>query len=260
MRNPHILKRLKYNMGGYSYKKHKHNKQNRVLKFKLIIFTIITALILYTSFNFIQQRMSFVALSLCEAELKNKLYLSCNEKISEILQTKNLTSSDLIEKEYTDKNLKSLTVSLNKLNLLKGDISTELTKIFENQKSFTCYVPIGALVSDKMFSAYGFKLPVKMMTSAYGGISFDDDFTSVGINQTKYRLMLTVNITSVIHTASENISSSSQIHIPVTEAIISGDVPVYGIDGYSASKNLKDSEYLKDSKNLKDSKKPQNSK
>lgn len=237
MHNPHIFKRLKYNMGGYSYKKHKHNKQNRALKFKLIIFTVMVTLMLYTSFNFIQQRMSFVALSICEAELKNNLYLSCSEKVSEIIQNQNLTSSDLIEKDYTDKNLKSLTVSLNKLNLLKGDISSELTKIFENQKSYTCYVPLGALVSDKMFSAYGVKLPVKMMTSAYGDISFDDNFASVGINQTKYRLMITINITSVIHTTCKNLSSSSQIHIPITEVIISGDVPVYGIDGYSASTN-----------------------
>ncbi|MEG1441994.1 MAG: sporulation protein YunB, partial [Oscillospiraceae bacterium] len=56
-------------------------------------------------------------------------------------------------------------------------------------------------------------------------IYFHDDFESVGINQTRHRIMVVVKVPISIAAPLKKISSEVVSEVPIAETVIVGDVP-----------------------------------
>ena len=84
-----------------------------------------------------------------------------------------------------------------------------------------------SLISDGIFAGYGFKIPLRLITSGTAYVDFSDEFISAGINQTKYRLSIKVTVDMELQMVFSESKAIFTTDIPLAEKIIAGETPDY---------------------------------
>ena len=107
-------------------------------------------------------------------------------------------------------------------------------------------IPIGSVTGSRIFAGRGPNINVRIVPVGSVTTEFSSEFENAGINQTRYRVVMkaTANVRIVIPTGSKGVMVDSLI--PITEAIIVGEVPegyvnvAQGGDGMNYSQMLAD--------------------
>lgn len=91
-------------------------------------------------------------------------------------------------------------------------------------------IPLGAALGVKSMSGFGPKMSMQILPVGSVHASFDTEFESAGINQTRHRIFLTLRATVslIIPTGSQLVEVESKI--PIAESIIVGAVPDSFVD------------------------------
>ena len=91
-------------------------------------------------------------------------------------------------------------------------------------------VPLGAALGIKSLSGFGPRMAMQILPVGAVHASFDTDFESAGINQTRHRVFLTLRATVslIIPTGSQLVEVESTM--PIAESIIVGGVPDSFVD------------------------------
>ena len=91
-------------------------------------------------------------------------------------------------------------------------------------------VPLGAALGVKSFSGFGPRMSMQIVPVGAVHASFDTDFESAGINQTRHRIFLTLRATVslIIPTGSQLVEVETTM--PIAESIIVGGVPDSFVD------------------------------
>ena len=149
--------------------------------------------------------------------------------IDEIVQTV-INDTDYIN-ETTEKDITYVDINTYALNKLRTDMSSAIAKKISENYYTTVYISLGSLFNNPSLQGYGPRIPVKIYFGSVSRVDIKDEFISAGINQTKYRVSLDVNVSvsviSFIYAESRDIV----INVPVTERILVGKVPNYYIQG-----------------------------
>lgn len=118
----------------------------------------------------------------------------------------------------------AVTTNVAALNALAGDILLAVTNATA-EHNIEISIPIGSLTGSSLLLSRGprIRIQVQVLGSTFTG--FQTDITSIGINQTRHRIVLELceNITLLMpwHT----VETSVVTEIPVAETIIVGKVP-----------------------------------
>ncbi len=217
MANPHIIRRIKYRFNLYKGFPFKF--------FKNTVLIILIILSLFLSFYHIDKRLFSFAERIAYSDLQNHISKQANLYISEILKENRIDLNSVISSDTQNKDISSLSSNFLNINLLKTDVADRLTHYMSELTYIDCKIPSMALVSDGIFAGYGFKIPVRLIASGSAYADFNDEFISAGINQTKYRLSITVTVNLELQTVFSESKSTFTTDIPLTEKIIVGDVP-----------------------------------
>lgn len=120
------------------------------------------------------------------------------------------------------------TVKLNEMrNKFAKKLREELSVTYHSHINIT----LGSMTNIAALQGIGMKIPVKIYFGAISKVDIKDEFISAGINQTKYRACLSVNVsTSVVSTVMAD-SREVNVDLPVCERILVGKVPNYYISG-----------------------------
>lgn len=91
-------------------------------------------------------------------------------------------------------------------------------------------IPLGAATGVGFLSGFGSKISVKILPVGAVHTSFQSEFSSAGINQTRHRIFLTLRTTVclIVPMGTQMVDVSSSI--PVAESIIVGQVPDSFVD------------------------------
>lgn len=91
-------------------------------------------------------------------------------------------------------------------------------------------IPLGAALGVKSLSGFGPKMSMQILPVGAVHASFDTEFESAGINQTRHRIFLTLRATVslIIPTGSQVVEVESKM--PIAESIIVGLVPDSFVD------------------------------
>ena len=91
-------------------------------------------------------------------------------------------------------------------------------------------IPLGAALGIKSLSGFGPKMSMQILPVGAVHASFDTEFESAGINQTRHRIFLTLRATVslIIPTGSQVVEVQSTM--PIAESIIVGEVPDSFVD------------------------------
>ena len=220
------VRRLKYRFGCYS------PQRRRPHIFRVILLLLILIIPLVTLLRRAESRLGSVAMRLASAQFENDISEQCNRIAADVLSREKIDAGSVISASVGDSGaINSLSADFSELNLLKTELTTQVTDYLSDAPPLKFSVPLGAMLSDNLMAAWGVKLPTRILTSGTAKVDFFDDFDSAGINQTRCRLMLRITVNARLHTVYEYTEKEVITDIPIAEKIIVGDVPQFSVGG-----------------------------
>lgn len=117
-----------------------------------------------------------------------------------------------------------------RMNELAAETALEAEAELNNTENQFVNIPLGAALGIRSLSGFGPRMSVQILPIGAVHASFDTEFESAGINQTRHRIFLTLRATVslIIPTGSQVVEVESTM--PIAESIIVGLVPDSFVD------------------------------
>ena len=123
--------------------------------------------------------------------------------------------------------LRANTMRMNELAARTALLAEEELNSAENQ---FVEIPLGAALGVRFLSGFGPRLEVQILPVGAVHTSFDTEFETAGINQTRHKIFLNLRATVslIVPTGSQLVEVTSTV--PIAESIIVGEVPDSFVD------------------------------
>lgn len=188
------------------------------------------ALLLLAALIALEQNLSQTMLDMAFAEAYSMAVETLNKAVK--LVTENgVEYGDLMDARLDAQGrvtmLRADTMRMNELAAQTALRAEEELNSVENQ---FVRIPLGAALGIKSLSGFGPKMSMQILPVGAVHASFDTEFESAGINQTRHRIFLTLRATVslIIPTGSQVVEVQSTM--PIAESIIVGEVPDSFVD------------------------------
>lgn len=171
-----------------------------------------------------------------EHELKPAMFVLAENKINRIATR---TAGQVIEKVMQEENQAPLihtTVNEQgkvvliqpdtvRFNMITARITEEMGNRLEQLQDVPIIVPLGQIWGNSLIANYGPQIPIYMKPTGSIDIRTQDRYEHVGINQTKHRMYLDVEINIRIAVPFDEKITTVKTAVPLAEYVIVGDVP-----------------------------------
>lgn len=214
---------MKYYTKKPKYYKRPNLKYNRFQYWFLIIVMIILLfnIILYL-FN---KRILPSVLSIGEVKMKSEAVKIINEESVKVF-SEDFNYEDIINIEKdSEGNITMVRADTVKQNYLASQVVLNCDEKLSELGDLGVKIPLGYLTNNIMFYNIGPKITVKMQQVGNITTSYESEFESAGINQTRHKIYLNVEakMRIVVPFHSDEIEVTTQI--PVSDTIIVGKIP-----------------------------------
>ena len=201
------------------------NNENKIKKIvkkilKISVILMIALFIFIHSFKTIEPTFK----KICLDEAKSKAILISNKEAKYAME--NYTYEDLMDvQKDADGNVVMIKANINPINGIMSDVAVRVQEKINEYEEDTVYLSLGSLTGIEVLTAAGPKIPVKISTGGNVETTYESEFVSVGINQTKHRIYLDVVCEISILTPFEEIKTNVTNQIVLAENVIVGKVP-----------------------------------
>ncbi len=195
--------------------------QKRKLKPIWRVLFFFTTFILFC--NFIDSRVKMLPLSVVETVAQN----FCAQVISNAVMenSENISMiSDIVYKNSSETAL--IDQNAKEINVLKSSILSDINNNLNG--GHNTYIPIGNLFDNTFLNGRGFKIPIKLYFNGSADISIESEIVSAGVNQSKYRITMTVNTEIYSNSLSYDGCFYYESDYVLSEFLILGEVPLIG--------------------------------
>jgi sporulation protein YunB len=125
----------------------------------------------------------------------------------------------------SDGSVQSISSNVEKQNALQAELTQAVQALVSSQPQQTVGVPLGTLTGSSFLHGCGPSIPVKVTLCSTVQTHLISSFDSTGINQTRHRLSLRVEVNMYTYFAGKDANQCAQVDIPVAETVIVGAVP-----------------------------------
>lgn len=161
------------------------------------------------------------------SEIKAKAMVSSimNGVVRERFQKEVNAASLLLISTNDEGNIEMVQSDTGAMNLLVSELSAEIQKKYDAMEAQEITVPLGTLVRNSILTQVGPSIDIKVLPMSVSGSDFKTEFESQGINQTKYKVYVTLQskVKIMAPLSTRTIETSSTVLI--AEAVILGQVP-----------------------------------
>ena len=161
------------------------------------------------------------------SEIKARAMVSSimNGVVRERFQKEINAASLLLISTNNEGNIEMVQSDTGAMNLLVADLSAEIQKKYDTMEAQEIAVPLGTLVKNSILTQIGPSIGIKVLPMSVSGSDFKTEFESQGINQTKYKVYVTLKskVKIMAPLSTRTIETSSTVLI--AEAVILGQVP-----------------------------------
>lgn len=213
-----IYSRRKIRLPNIKIIKGDKNKLRKI--FFVILILIISIISGYTALKSIDPIFE----GLCIAKAQGIATEITNQKSSEVLARYNYQDTvKIIESE--DGRNSMLKTDIVMINQIVSDIAIEIQKELDKLQDEEIRIPIGALTGIAYFAGSGPNIKMKIISA--GDITTDirTEFKAAGINQTIYRIYLSIDCNVSILTSYKSIDRKITNQVLLVETVVVGDVP-----------------------------------
>ena len=156
-----------------------------------------------------------IAANICLTEAKERSNYIINSAAENVLNERGILTEDILK-------LKTDTAAVNSIC---ADISAYITEKLVNMENNEVKIPYGAASGIAMFANSGPEISFRIKPVGGTDVDYKTEFMSAGINQTNYKIWLTVNITVSLANPiySKNVNMTRKIML--VDTVIKGEVP-----------------------------------
>lgn len=188
---------------------------------------LVVAVLLFTALAVLAVlRMKPVLLQVASTRASNMVSRIVNAAVNEAMAAGKLDYDDLVTLETgAQGSVIALKSNMMAANRLQSEISADVLRRLGDISTTDLRIPIGTLSGIALLAGRGPALTIRMQTVGSAEANFRNEFTSAGINQTKHRILLDVDVYVSILLPGFYTSTKVSSEVAVAETVIVGSVP-----------------------------------
>lgn len=192
-----------------------------VVRFRIALVIAVVIALLLTASLYLRQISCEMALS----DAQDIVVFAINEAINKVMTENDFPSDYFVKLEKDSQgNVTAITTNMTHINSLSTTILGEVVEAADSGK-LDIRIPLGNLLGSNLMLGRGPDIPVEiiMLTSSF--VDYGNEFVSTGINQSKHRLVLQVNVDIDILIPWATLNTRVETDVIIAETVIVGQVP-----------------------------------
>lgn len=163
---------------------------------------------------------------LARSEARDFVIRAINDAITYEMEQGNLEYGKLVTlQKDSNGNITALVTNSVLINMLQTRISNNVVERVENVVDANMGIPIGNAISGVMFAGRGPRIPIRIPSVTNVDMGFTNEFSSVGINQTRHNIMFEISVEVDIIIPGERERTVVTTEVVIAETVIVGIVP-----------------------------------
>ncbi len=184
----------------------------------LFIFTYLSVIIISS----VERNIMPTLIEMSIVKAKMSADSAIDEAVSDCIDSLNLNASDFFEESDDTRFVTADTVLINRLC---ADINSRLDDILFAYGEKEISIPIGAATGVDLFATTGPEIKFKVVHMEDTSVDYETSFSEAGINQTNFKVWLTVNINMRLVNPLKSATITSTRKIMLMDTVIGGKVP-----------------------------------
>lgn len=195
--------------------------RQRVLIWLTVIFTLLLALTVAVVLH-----MKPVVVDLATARTSNAVNRIVVAAVNDAVDSGRIDYEQLVDFDKdAEGHVTALRSNMAAFNRLQASIADDILQRMAEVSSTDLAIPIGTLTGSPLLAGRGPCLRVRMQSVGTATARFDNQFSSAGINQTRHRIILDVDVHVSILLPGLTTYTKVSNEISVAETVIVGGVP-----------------------------------
>lgn len=195
--------------------------RQRVLIWLTVIFTLLLALTVAVVLH-----MKPVVVDLAAARTSNAVNRIVVAAVNDAVESGRIDYAQLVDFDKdAEGHVTALRSNMAAFNRLQASIADDILQRMAEVSSTDLAIPIGTLTGSPLLAGRGPCLRVRMQSVGTATARFDNQFSSAGINQTRHRIILDVDVHVSILLPGLTTYTKVSNEISVAETVIVGGVP-----------------------------------
>ena len=187
---------------------------------------LLTAVLLIGFLLLLRLRFAPLMEQLVVTQAENTMSTLVNRIVNEQIASGSINYDRIIffEKDVGGK-ITALKTNMTEVNRLKTEILAAMNLGIEDISVGQLSIPIGNFILPELFSGKGFRIPVQILSVSTSDASFENCFSSAGINQTLHQIRMNLFVDLSVMTPTGTVKTRVLTDVVVAETVIVGDVP-----------------------------------
>lgn len=191
---------------------------------RFLAFFLITLML--TLLFFFTAQMQPLLENLATTRVSNMVNRIVSEAVDEAIENGDISYNDLITFEKDNEGqITALYSNMAAFNRLQSKILDIILARIDQVSARDLSIPIGSLTGSVLLAGRGPSISVRMESVGSSSASFENEFTSAGINQTKHRIVLNIDVAVSILLPGFSTATVVSNAVTVAETVIVGSVP-----------------------------------
>lgn len=202
--------------------------KRKKVSYTVVIVLFITSLVVFVNAVFFTCIRPAI-IGVMESRLNTIAICEINKSVADVL--KEVSYDDIMDTMYTDAGYVT-SISLNSVgvNKIKSNLVLDINKRINDISTDKVNIPLGSLLGNEFMTGLGPSIPAYIAPYGFVNVEFKDEFVSVGINQVKHVVYLTIKADMSMIMAFVKCSKTVSTDILVVQTVISGQVPDFYTD------------------------------
>lgn len=201
-------------------------RRRRTRRTLLGILALSAVVMLLTAMIFATTQMRPLLASLATTRVSNMVNRIVSEAVDEAIENGNISYSDLISFEKDNAGqITAIYSNMAAFNRLQSKILDIILARIDQVSARELSIPVGSLTGSVLLAGRGPRISVRMESVGSSSASFENEFTSAGINQTKHQIVLNIDVAVSILLPGFSTATTVSNAVTVAETIIVGSVP-----------------------------------
>ena len=187
-------------------------------------FIVLLCLILIFAVCFISVKPFVFTYAKSEAE--TIILNAANEAVLNVLSENGISYNEISNvSRNSDGTITGIEIDTQKVNLLKSQISNEISKIIAANNKYELYIPVGTLFGNEYTTGYGPKVRFKMQLTETAIVDFESGFQSAGINNVLHQIIIKIDVNASVLMMGCTDGFSVSTTAIAAQTVIAGSVP-----------------------------------
>ncbi len=151
---------------------------------------------------------------------------AANQAVLNVIEKNDITYSNLSNVSRDASGIiTGIEIDIEKVNILKSQISNELSQIVSDNNKYDLFIPLGTLFGNEYTTGYGPKIKFKMQVTETAILDFESKIEAAGINNVLHQIIINIDIRANVLMMGYTDGFSVSTTALAAQTIIAGTVP-----------------------------------